>query len=283
MTRSISAGLAAHLALETTSLATLWKVTRTDGQVFGFTDHDADLVLSGVTYKASTGYSRSAVRAALGLATDNMELAGALASSAITAADIRAGLWDYAVVEIYLVNWADLTMGTLQMAKGKLGQITSGRSGFKTELLGLAHHLAQAVGRVYTPACDANLGDSRCGVNLTSFTKTGTITSVTSRRAFTDSSRTEASGYFDGGKFTWTSGNNNGLKMEVKAYLLNSPGGAFTLQLPMPYAVQVGDTYSAIHGCDKTAATCIATFNNIVNFRGFPTVPGPRRMVSGGL
>jgi uncharacterized phage protein (TIGR02218 family) len=279
--RTIGAALEAHLALSTTKLATLWKVTRADGLVYGFTDHDEDLVVSGVTYKAATGYARSAIRATLGLAPDNLELSGALASSAITAADIRAGIWDYAVVEIFACNWADLTMGTLKMGKGKLGAIKDGRNGFVAELLGLASHLGQAIGRLYTVACDADLGDARCGISLAAFTKTGAITSVTSRRAFADTSRAEADGYFDGGKFTWTSGNNSGLKMEVKTFL--HAGGAFTLQLPMPFSVQVGDTYSAIHGCDKTQATCLATFNNVVNFRGFPSVPGPRRMATGGL
>jgi uncharacterized phage protein (TIGR02218 family) len=279
--RTLSAGLEAHLALSVTTLATLWKVTRADGLVYGFTDHDEDLVVAGVTYKASTGYARSAVRATLGFAPDNLELSGALASSAITAADIRAGLWDYAVVEIFYCNWADLTQGVGKLSKGKLGAIKDGRNGFLSELLGLSSHLGQAIGRVYSPACDANLGDARCTVNLAPFTKAGAVTAVTSKRAFADAARGEANGYFDGGKLTWLTGNNAGLKMEVKTFLL--AGGAFTLQLPMPFAVQVGDTYSAIHGCDKTPATCIATFANIVNFRGFPNVPGPRRLISGGL
>lgn len=279
--RTISAGLAAHLALETTTLATLWKVTRTDSAVYGFTDHDQDLVVSGVTYAAATGYTRSAVRATLGLAPDNLELAGAFASSAIAVADVRAGLWDYAVVEMFLCNWADLTQGVLRLSKGKLGQVKNGRSGFVTELLGLSHHLTQPIGRLYTVACDADLGDTRCGVNLAPFTVTGTISGVTSRRAFADSGRAEADGYFDFGKLTWLTGANAGLSMEVKTYLL--AGGAFTLQLPMPYTVAIGDTYRAIKGCDKTALVCAGTFSNLVNFRGFPTVPGPRRVISGGL
>jgi uncharacterized phage protein (TIGR02218 family) len=279
--RTISAALEAHLALSVTTLATLWKVTRADAQVYGFTDHDEDLVLAGVTYKASTGYARSAIRATLGFTPDNLELSGALASSAIVASDVRAGIWDYAVVEVFYCNWADLTQGTGKLGKGKLGKIKDGRNGFVAELLGLASHLSQAIGRVYTPACNADLGDARCAISLVAFTKTGAITSVTSKRAFADSGRAEADGYFDGGKLTWLTGNNAGLKMEVKTFL--HAGGAFALQLPMPFSVQVGDTYSAIHGCDKTPATCSGTFSNIVNFRGFPTVPGPRRIISGGL
>jgi uncharacterized phage protein (TIGR02218 family) len=129
------------------------------------------------------------------------------------------------------------------------------------------------------PACDADLGDARCGVTLASFTVTGTITGVTSKRAFADSGRAEADGYFDGGLITWTTGNNAGLAMEVKTFL--NAGGAIALQLPMPFTVQVGDEYSMSAGCDKAQATCIATFANGVNFQGFPHLPGLHRLVSG--
>lgn len=279
--RTITAGLEAHLALSTTSIATLWKVVRVDGQTFGFTDHDKDLVVSGVAYLAATGYTRSAVRATLGLQPDNLEIEGLLDSSAIEASDIRAGIWDYASVEIMLVNWSDLSQGTLGLGKGRIGQIRDGRSVFVAELLGLSKHLMQVVGRLYMPACDADLGDTRCGVTLASYTVTGTLTSVTNNRTFADTSRGEADGYFDGGKITWTSGDNNGLSMEVKTSLL--AGGAVTLQMPMPFTVIVGNTYSMSAGCDKTFATCGTKFNNKVNFQGFPHVPGNRRMISGGL
>jgi len=279
--RTLSAGLEAHVALATTTLATLWKVTRTDSQVFGFTDHDQDITVSSVTYLAASGYTRSAVRATLGFAADNLEVQGALDSDVIAAPDIRAGLWDYAVVEMMQVNWADTSQGVLYLGKGKLGEIRSGRSHFSAELMGLSKHLEQPVGRLYLPSCDADLGDTRCGVTLGSYTVTGTVTGVTSKRIFADSGRAEADGYFDGGRITWTAGGNSGLKMEVKTYALS--GGALTLQLPMAFTIQAGDTYSLTAGCDKTFATCGSKFSNAVNFQGFPHLPGSNRLVSGGL
>jgi uncharacterized phage protein (TIGR02218 family) len=78
------------------------------------------------------------------------------------------------------------------------------------------------------------------------------------------------SGYFDGGVMTFTSGANDGLSMEIKAYV----PGQFTLQLPMPYPVAVSDTYSASPGCDKSLATCRDRYDNVVHFRGFPYIPG---------
>jgi hypothetical protein len=55
--KAVSASLAAHLTGPVTTLATCWRITRTDGVVFRFTDHDRDLVVDGEVYEASAGYS----------------------------------------------------------------------------------------------------------------------------------------------------------------------------------------------------------------------------------
>jgi len=43
---------------------------------------------------------------------------------------------------------------------------------------------------------------------------------------------------------------------------------------PIRAAVGAGDTLRIEAGCDKRAETCRLKFNNIVNFQGFPFVPG---------
>jgi hypothetical protein len=83
--------------------------------------------------------------------------------------------------------------------------------------------------------------------------------------------------YFQGGILTWTSGLNIGLKIEVKSY---SPGYIF-LSDAMVYAIAIGDTYSMKAGCDRLLTTCINRFNNVVNFRGFPHLPGQDRLIAG--
>ena len=91
---------------------------------------------------------------------------------------------------------------------------------------------------------------------------------------FADTSRMETNDVYSGRKITFTSGANNGLSMEVKQYQNPGSGGIFTLTLAMPYNVSVEDTYTLIQGCDKTLNTCYNRFNNVVNFRGEPLVPG---------
>ena len=52
--KSASTQLAAHVVGESTTLATCWKVSRRDGVVLGFTDHDQDVTVDGLLYQAST-------------------------------------------------------------------------------------------------------------------------------------------------------------------------------------------------------------------------------------
>jgi uncharacterized phage protein (TIGR02218 family) len=263
--------LATHIAGETTTLATCWKVTRRDGSIFGFTDFDKDLTVDSLLYQARSGYTRSAIHTIANLAVDNLDIESAIDSETLSAADLRAGVWDGATVEIFLVNWANLANGKIILKRGTIGEVELKDTVFRAELRGLSQALSQQIVELYTPDCRADLGDARCKINLASLTVTGAITAVTDRRSFADSTRGESVNHWNGGLLTWTSGANVGRKMEVKAF---GSGGAFTLFLPMPSIVAVGDNYSLRPGCDKKFSTCKDRYNNVKNFRGEPNVPG---------
>jgi len=278
--KTISAQLAAHIAGEVTTLATCWKLTRRDNTVFGFTDHDQDIVFSGVTYQAASGFTPTAIENTGSLSVDNLDVEGMLSSRSIVEADILAGLYDSAEIEIFQVNYMDLIQGSLQLRRGWLGEVSFYKEQFVAEVRRLTQVLAQTVGELFSASCRATLGDSRCKINMTANTVTGSVTSFTSSQQFIDSARTESSGTFSFGTMTFTSGANNGLSMEVKEYIYTvGVGGQFTLALPMPYAVASSDSYSLTKGCDKTLTTCFNSFNNVVNFRGEPQVPGLDRML----
>lgn len=271
----LSASLAAHLAGEVTTLATCWKITRRDATVLGFTDHDRDLVISGVTYKASAGFTPSAIASTSDLSVDNLDVEGMLDSASITQEDIFSGLFDYAQIDIFMVNYSDLSQGILTLRRGWLGEITLRNHQFIAEIRGLTQQLSHHLGEFYSPACRAQLGDTRCKVNMAGHSHTGTITAVTSNQVFADSSRMEAAGIFTFGVITFISGPNTGRKMEIKEF----SQGTFVLAMPLPYAVNVGNSYNVTKGCDKTLTTCQSRFNNVLNFRGEPHVPGMDRIL----
>lgn len=183
--------LLAHLAGDTLTLATLVTVTRRDGLVFTFTDHDQDITFAGRTYRAGT-YTASAIASTGSLAVDNLEVAAALGANVITEPDLLAGLWNYAQVRIEHVNYADLTMGSRILRVGTLGEITVGSLEFKAELRGLTQALQQTIVVLSSANCRADLGDAQCGVDLAPLTVTGAVQSVDAdNRTLFDATRTE--------------------------------------------------------------------------------------------
>jgi uncharacterized phage protein (TIGR02218 family) len=273
-----AATLNTHLAGEELTLATCWRIQRQDGVVKAFTDHDRDLVVSGVTYKAASGYTRSAIATGSELAVDNLTVEGLLDSAELTAEDLRAGAYDHASFEICWVNWANPAGGILKLRTGWLGEVRETRGQFAVELRGLLQAYSRHLGQLYTPSCRADFGDARCGLDLTPLTITGSVTGTGGDRlSWTDTARTEPNAWFEGGLVTWLSGANAGRAMEVKYYTLSTQ--ILTLYLPTPYAIQIGDTYELSPGCDKRLSTCRDRWDNVVNFRGEPHVPGLDRML----
>lgn len=245
--KTISNGLLAHYQSGGTTLAHCWKITRTDGKVFGFTSLDVDLMVNDVLYLASSGFTPSAIESKADLSVANMEVTGFLQSATITESDLKAGVWDGAECLEFECNYRDLTQGTVILSHGTLGQVRALRQNFVAEIRGVGQKLQQRFGRIVTPACAYVLGDASCRVNLASLTATGAITGVVDTQTFSDNSRVEVSGYFNYGNLTFTSGANAGHSMEVKTFSY----GEFVTQLAFGKTVAIGDTYTVTPGCNK--------------------------------
>lgn len=281
--KTLSAGLQAHLDSGATTLAWCWRVTRRDGVKLGFTDHDRDIVFDNVTFEAATGFTGSEISAGVGLAVDNLEVSSVLRSQRLSEADLAAGLFDNALVEIYRVNWQDTDQRVL-MRYGNLGEVSRGAHAFRAEVRGLAHELQQPKGRMFQFGCDADLGDARCGVDLEQapFRGEGVVVDAAGQRRLTVSGLDGFAGdWFTRGLLAWTTGANAGRTMEVKLHS-RAASGAVTIELwqAMSEPVEAGDGFTVTAGCDKQFATCREKFDNAVNFRGFPHMPGNDFLVS---
>lgn len=188
---STSAALLAHLSGPVLTVATLVTITRQDGTVLAFTDHDQPISYNGISYTASR-YSPSAIASTADMAVDNLEIQAVVGIDTATESDLLAGLWRGARVRIEQINWADLSMGARILRTGFLGEVTFGRLGLQAELRGLAQLLQKNVGELTSVLCRADLGDTRCGINLAALAVTGSITAVQAdNRSLTDTSRTE--------------------------------------------------------------------------------------------
>lgn len=275
--KTASAGLKAHLAGEVTTICTCWKIIRRDNVELHFTDLDDDLVVGGDTYKSAVGYTRTALDANADMQIDNVDVTGIFDDASITEDDLRSGLYDGADVYVFLVNWANVSQGTMALRRGTIGEVVMLPSGvFHSTMYGLAEKLQQTVGEIYTPSCRADLGDAKCGIDLDAggWRKPGTVTSVIDDRVFS-CSITEpraVDDWFRYGVVEWQTGDNSGRFMDVRGWVQST--NTVTLFLGMPQPIQVGDTFAIYPGCDKTLAQCRDRFDNIVNFRGEPYVPG---------
>jgi uncharacterized phage protein (TIGR02218 family) len=267
--------LQARLDSGVTTLCYCWVIKRADGITQGFTDHDEDIVLDAVACRAGSGLTGSEVTQRLGLAVDSSELSGALADDSLNEGDLAAGRYDAATIEIWLVDWSGPALRVL-LAKGTLGEVRWQGQAFTAEVRGLSERLAQESGRLYTAMCSADLGDGRCSIDLTNpaFLGAGAVILREATATFTAAGLDVFDdGWFTAGKLTFTSGANSGLSVEVKSH---RKAGAVRLVLwqAMAEPIVAGDTFLVTAGCDKRFETCRARFNNAVNFRGFPHIPG---------
>jgi hypothetical protein len=384
------------LAARAATLAQLWKIIRTDGEIFGFTDHDCDIVYGGVTFQAAKGHLPSAIANAGNLAVDNLDVATMLDADLITEADIMAGVWDNAVVDLYQIDYEHPEYGVMILAAGwKVGNFSVKDHEFAVEIRSKTQALQQVIIELTSPECRASLGDARCKIALqpalwqamedvtlgtvrrataydsrrqvaivagatgaaepswnttpgeqtvdgtctwlccdllevdpweaeeevtlgeirratvydyrqyvciaagttgvsepswdttpgeqtadgtvawlciAAWHKEAAVTGVTDRRQFEAVSLADADGAFNYGVLLWLTGANAGYEMEVKSWILGTH--TVTLFEKMPFVIAIGDTFAIAMGCDRRLATCKARFNNVVNFRGEPYLPG---------
>ncbi|MGE0022774.1 MAG: DUF2163 domain-containing protein [Hyphomicrobium sp.] len=274
--KQLSSGLAAHVASGATTLCWCWRLTRRDGPRMGFTDHDRDIAFDDTVFEAAAGMTASEIRDSVGLSVDNLEVASAMTSERLAEADLAAGLYDNAAIEIYRVNWAAPEQRVL-MRSGNLGEVKRTGLAFTAEVRGLSHRLQETKGRLFQYACDADLGDARCTVDLdaAAFRGTGALIEVASPRRFTVSGLgTFADGWFTHGLLTFASGAADGQAIEVKQHAKIGDVISIELWARARLPLEPGQTFIVTAGCDKRVATCQAKFANVANFRGFPHMPG---------
>ncbi|MBK6466760.1 MAG: DUF2163 domain-containing protein [Rhodobacter sp.] len=272
-----SEAMTTHLAGATTTLCRAWTVTRRDGVVLGFTDHDRDVEIDGVVHRAGSGLTARAIQQGTGLAVDNSEALGALTDAAISETDLAAGRYDGAEVRLWLANWADPSVRAL-LFRGSLGEVGRKGAEFRAELRGLSDALNQPVGLSYARGCSAVLGDSRCRFDLTQpgyfserilegLERENRVFSFATFGGFDDR-------WFEFGRVDVLTGAAAGLSGLVKSDRIKDGGRRIELWQGIRAALAAGDLVRFTVGCDKRSETCREKFANLLNFRGFPHIPG---------
>lgn len=292
--RTITPALAAHFDGESLTLAICCKIVRaSDGQTFGFTTHDRDLIVGGFNYEASSSIEASALRAQVTngvAAADNFEVIGLLTSDRITKTDLLAGLYDNAAVDYFVVNWSNVSQGRVTLLRGVIGAVKVKDGAFTAEVRSLVQRLNQQIGDITTKNCRVRqFGDAQClpPGGIGAYQDTGNVSSAgADRRTLTVAASWQsghsASGYFSNGELEVLTGANAGLRREIKTHVSASGAASLVLQVPLPFLCAAGDSVRLTAGCDRRLATCKGKFNNIVHFRGEPHIPGNDVLVKRG-
>jgi uncharacterized phage protein (TIGR02218 family) len=276
VSRTLSANLVTHVASRSQTRCRMIAIIPEIGDAFGLTDSDKDkdftlAEVGALTYEAGTGIYSSDIALSCGLDANNFEIRGPLkVTGPITMAQVLGGVFNYAEVYLFEVNWKALADGAIKLLKGNVLEARIEGGEFVFEIRDQFDKYNQSVGRLITNQCDADFADGiRCNATPTEIV--GTVTAATNAMQFTVSfAGAYANDFFNKGKVIGLTGDNTDSVMEIEDW---TSAGAITLFAPLPATPTIGDTFTVRDGCGKSRVDCMA-HDNIVEFRGYPEVPG---------
>jgi uncharacterized phage protein (TIGR02218 family) len=194
--------------------------------------------------------------------------------------DLISGVYDLASLKLFLVDYLDLPTSldddkAVLLLEGTLGKTLTTDRGFVLEMRSLTQYLNQKQSQVTSPFCRYDFGDTRCTVNLSTYTDSLEVDSVLDNKVITTTTTLTADVYRYG-FVTFTSGAAEGLKVGVAGNTTST----ITLFEAAPQLIEAGDTLEATQGCAKTREAC-KSYSNILNFGGEPDVPGIDEYLAG--
>lgn len=270
-----------------TSLAFLWKISRTDGLQLGYTSHDAPINIDGFVYLSTPGFSVSALDVEATLVQPGPTIFGITSSTGIREDDLELGRWIGARFEISICDWRAPEMGTVTLLIGRAGNVSLSHPGLVSSAYNGGSQFVMEVvrGEVWSgeieplrssPLCRSQFGDGACGVSLDSRhvmldvqSADGTIFQPVEMPANADA--------YVYGSFRVISGVFAGVTRQIKSVAPSF----IVLDMPIDGLTPL-DRVRIWEGCDKRFATCRERFANTAAFNGEPHLPGRDALIRYG-
>lgn len=252
---------------ELDTVATFWRIYRRDGAALAFTSHDRDLSFGGMRHLAAPGMIPAAIRLTSELANDSAEVQGALSHASIRAAELAAGLFDDAAIEIGAVDWTTLENHTLYT--GQIGRIEDDSTQFAAELRSTKSLLDQDLVPRTSPTCRAEFCGRGCGLSAVRFTAVQVLAEIDLEANRVRFAGINGENHVDG-RIRFMGGPQTGVAFGI----VDAQGDWLTLDRPLVPGTAIGTRSELREGCDHTIATCAGRFGNAANFRGEPFLPG---------
>ncbi|WP_298305984.1 DUF2163 domain-containing protein [uncultured Erythrobacter sp.] len=252
---------------ELDNAATFWRIFRRDGVTLGFTSHDKDLTFEGILHRAAPGMVPTAIRLTSDLSEENAGVEGALSHDAIRESELSASLFDEAAIDVGIVDWETLDHHIVYT--GKLGRIEDDRNGFTGELKSAKAVLEQDLVPRTSPTCRATFCGKGCGLSAIRFTSRVILEEIDA-----DLNRVRVLGisgqdHLDG-QIRFLDGPQTGIAFAI----VGVDGEWLALDRPLADKLTGGTAAELRQGCDHTLTTCSTRFDNALNFRGEPFLPG---------
>ena len=277
-----------------------WKIIRKDGVRIHLTDHDAPITFKAtgdsleVTYDPVGGFNPTAHQRKAQLNVNNSEFSGALNTSVITDTDLRAERYRLASITQYRVDWRFPFIGAQFVTYSFfIGETKFTSEIWECEVTGIVRFLEAVVGDTYTRDCRYDLGDRNVtnphfgclfDLNIELNLEVAVDANATVHDSFVCTNaniaplaRQQTDNWYDDGGILWLTGLNKGIESEVRIYTYDDVAGSkstITLHKATPFDIQATDKFDIYPGCKKTLSVCITKFDNIINFGGFPYIPG---------
>jgi len=260
------------------AFADCFTFTLSTGTTLAYTNVDFPIRYNGLTFSA-TGPLVQGLRykSSVGLEVDKQQISIAARTADLVAgspflAAIRDGAFDGARVQrdrVFLSAPNGVVVAGVMLFHGRVSTVDSvGRTcaviTVASDLIVLDYDMPR---NLFSPTCLHTLYDSGCGVVRDAYSTSGVVTAASTASAI---SFTGAAAAHTQGSIVFSSGMNANVRATIKTVVV---GATLTLVYPLPNAPTAGDAFTISSGCDHTAGTCQARFDNLPKFRGFPYVP----------
>ena len=264
------------LADAATALSVCWKIVRVDGVTLRLTDLDQPITVLGELYLPNGSTERTAISYTDGLSAQNIDIRGLFDSDLITEEDLLDGRYNYARVTVLLVFSERPELRPIELLRARMGETEIDRGNYATRLNSMSHAFRASVGETTSPICRTVFGDNRCKVPLVDHRITTTITEIVDARTFKVAAAIAAPSKYFYGRATMLNGVAAGEGMEIRSATADS----VIIYLPYRNLPAVGNQIQIDAGCDYTRQTCKNVYNNLLNNRSEPDLPGQDELIA---
>lgn len=238
-----------------------------ENEEFLYNSYYKNLNLNGKTYQSGYLVNLSEIESTNSFSNDNLEINIWLNCKLLEQIN-GSGFDSKGEVEIYLIN-SENENEAEPIWKGHVGQFTICGSVIKIEARGVTYRLNNLVTKCYSPTCRAQLGDADCQVNIKDFTENAKVSKLSGKGIYLDLAY-EKLVKLKNAKIKFISGKASGEVFQVK----NVISGKVTFYSNQGFKLRIGDEVEISPSCDKNFQTCCNVFDNAVNFRAEPHLPG---------